>query len=295
MINNDFFIDNEIHFKENKDERLLDKNIAFNLNGAEFNLEVFQKAFPNYRKKYKALIYWDDMMQYTAVGLVDVISEKKNLNFFFDIDKFVNRKEYPNGIDYVKNVIYPDMDPKEIDAIYRNNYFEILQRSPITPLFNNIFYMKNIVDSYTLTFPFKFPELDEFVASYKTDPNIPLQNVNYAIINDEDRAKELLVKLKPNLIICPDMGLFFYEITLRNIKNTVLISYEKHNGVTEFILDLYFNFVTEDGEKLYKPYNTELILLKEKYYPELTKEEMEKEDENKFNEYSRLYKDFSNS
>lgn len=273
-INDGVIYDRKFTINHNIDKQLLDPNLKLKFGNNEFSMAEINNIIPSTEKKIDMFIEWDNMCQYMAIGLTDKINEIIKENRKFDLNDFLNRENYPNGIDYVKYKIFPDLKPELIDGVMSKYYTDIMSRSPITDFFRKINLLKFMLNSVTFMFRYNIDEnkLEEFIseiASEKFNNDVSCQYVIYPTEEVEIEAIKTL-KLK-ELYIVPDMGLY-YETMMENEKEcTNIISYDKHHGVNPYILAYYFNDFIVNG--LEGPNNITLSFIQE------LKNKEEKDDE----------------
>ena len=68
----------------------------------------------------RCLIYWDDVCQYTSLGLIEVINALFKTDAKIDFEHFFTRpNDYIYGIEYVYKLFENVLKPQEIDKIKR--------------------------------------------------------------------------------------------------------------------------------------------------------------------------------
>ncbi|MGL4949618.1 MAG: hypothetical protein ACRC5M_04490 [Anaeroplasmataceae bacterium] len=230
------------------DERLKDPNTKLKFGNNEFTLAEINNIIPSKEKKLDIFVEWDNMCQYTVFGMLDVINDIIKEKRTIDIYSFLRREDYPLGLDYLKNVIYPDINPQLIDKVIEKFYVDITAKSPVTAFFNKINLMKFMLNSVTFMFRYDAPNLDSFVDEISKDKFDGKVNCKYVIYNSEEMEiaaiKEFSLK---EMYVVPDMGLYYKSMIEFDKYNTTILSYRDHNGVNPYILAYYFNeFVYND-------------------------------------------------
>lgn len=269
--------DNKFKFIENIDEELKDPNKKIRFGDGEYTLREIRSLIPSREEKIRMFIEWDNMCQYTAFGLVEKLNEITKQNRKINLHDFLRRKEYPNGIDYVKNVTYKDAKPELIDGILKKYYPEILQMSPQTNFLIQLNFMSFMTESVTFMFRFDHPQIENLLADIS---NVKFNNkvvVNKMVLPNEEAEKKY-IKLASTFdyYLVPDMGLYYQELLNLNRNNTSIMGYRDHNGISDAIMAFYVNVFYKDN--LPGPNNIYLAFLDE-YKP--TKEDEEKWDENR--------------
>lgn len=271
--------DQHFDMQHNIDEKLKDPNLKLKFGDREYSLAEINNLFPSTEKKIDMFIEWDNMCQYSAFGIIskvnEIIKEDRKLN----IHEFVRRDEYPNCIDYVKKAIYPDLDPNLIDGVITKFYSDIMARSPVTSFFAKMDLMKFMLNSVTFMFRYPIQGLNDFV-----------ENINETKFNSEVHCKAAVyqteeeeifaVKRFPlnEIYVVPDMGLYYKAMIDYDKRNTTLLSYENHNGMSPFILSYYLNDFVKAG--LEGPNDINLSFLQE-YSPDENDEKKLEEEKKK--------------
>lgn len=224
------------------DEQLRDPNTKIKFGNNEYSLAEINNLVPSQEKKIDMFIEWDNMCQYNAIGLVKVLNGLIEENRKLNLGEFVRRNEYPNGFDYVKKVIFPDIDSSLIDQTIQKYYAEIMAASPLTDFFTKINLMKFMLNSVTFMFRYDIKGLDNFVKEISNNKFNSELYCKYSIYPDEEteiRAiKEFPLK---DIYIVPDMGLYYKAIMDAKKTDTTILSYKDHNGMNPYILAYYIN------------------------------------------------------
>jgi hypothetical protein len=125
--------------------------------GKEFRLGDVRKFYEVFdERKYSLLSFWDDMFQYTSLGLLDLLLELHKINSPIPIRSFLTRKAI-YGKQFVYNVMKRfKIDKEEIDAVEKKYYEEILKRSPISANSEGYFKLREICDRQLMVFKYDF-------------------------------------------------------------------------------------------------------------------------------------------
>ena len=142
MKNDGILYNQKFNISHYVDEKLKDPNLKLKFGNNEFTMAEINNIIPSKEKKIDLFIEWDNMCQYTAIGLVSLLNELIKENRSIDIKKFMERDEYPNGIDYVKNHSSEDI------AKVILNYFPDVSLSDLTLIVDRY---KNIDSWYDTT------------------------------------------------------------------------------------------------------------------------------------------------
>lgn len=277
-MNNDGVIYNKkFNLVENIDEQLLDPNKKIKFGDGEYSLREIRNLIPSKEKKVRLFIEWDNMCQYTALGLLSKLNEITGEKRTIDIAKFVRRENYPNGIDYVKYEIYKDADPKLIDSVITKYYPEILLKSPITNFLAQINFLSFMTESITFMFRYHHPKLDELIEDISHNKLMDRVYCNKTYLPDEF-CEEKYIKATStyDFYLVPDMGLYYQTLINEGKHNTSIMGYRDHNGISKEILALYINAFYKDN--LPGPNNIFLNFLDEYRPNQEDKEKWENED-----------------
>lgn len=234
---------------KNIDERLKTEPIEFG--GKTYTLSEINQLLPLSEDRVSMVIEWDNMCQYMAVGLVTVINELLKKDKIIDLNTFFTRdNDYPDGIDYVKfeffkNTLRPDI----IHKIYENYYKQIMERSPITLLFDRINLLKPMVSNITFIFKYEFEGIAEFVQDIANTKFVNTIECHYYVLKTEEEHNNFIRTLDADIYVVPDMGLYYHTLLELNRKNKTLLSYIDHNGVNEYILAMYANVYSDTSSR----------------------------------------------
>lgn len=230
------------------DEKLKDPNLKLKFGNNEFTLGEINNIIPSKEKKLDIFIEWENMCQYFAIGLVVKLNEIIKQNREFDLLKFLKRDDYPNGIDYVKKVIFPDLKPELIDGVIKKFYIEIMEKSPVTDFFERINLMKFMLNSITFMFRYEVEGIEYFVEEIAQEKFNNEVRCNYAIYTSEEMEIKAIKDFPlKELYVVPDMGLYYKTMIEYDKECTNIISYENHNGVNPYMLAYYFNDFVLNG------------------------------------------------
>lgn len=265
----------EFNIQHTIDEKLKDPNLKLKFGNNEFSLAEINNMFPTTEKKIDMFIEWDNMCQYTCIGLVDKINELIKENRKINLHDFVRRETYPDAIDYVKKVVFPELDSVLIDKVMTKYYTEILSKSPVTDFFNKLNLMKFMLNSVTFMFRYNVKGLDSLVDSISSEKFNSEVSCKYVIYETEERERLAIKELATKEIyVVPDMGLYYQAMIEYDKENTTILGYNNHTGISPYILAYYFNEFDKVG--LEGPNDIHLSFLQE-YLP--TEEELKKEFE----------------
>ena len=242
MKNDGILYDQKFNISHYVDEKLKDPNLKLKFGNNEFTMAEINNIIPSKEKKIDLFIEWDNMCQYTAIGLVSLLNELIKENRSIDIKKFMERDEYPNGIDYVKNVIFSDLKPELIDKAIEKYYTKIMAKSPVTDFFQKLNLMKFMLNSVTFMFRYNIPGLSAFVDEISEDKFNHEIDCRFCVYTSEEMEIEAIKRFPiKELYVVPDMGLYYHTMMENKKECTNILSYVHHNGINPMILSYYFN------------------------------------------------------
>lgn len=150
--------------------------------GKEYALGVVRNVFGDHEEKNNGMIvFYDDVFQYTSIGLLDIIFELKGIQSPLPINEFMERK--CSGLKFVENICSIwGITRQEIDYINKTYYAEILERSPLSSNSKSFMMMRQFLDSQLLVFRYNcnglnkiFEKLREEYKNAITDKYVSLE------------------------------------------------------------------------------------------------------------------------
>lgn len=262
MKNDGILYDQKFNISHYVDEKLKDPNLKLKFGNNEFTMAEINNIIPSKEKKIDIFIEWDNMCQYNAIGLVTLLNEILKENRKFDIIKYMSRTEYPNGFDYVKKEIFPELDPNLVDKFIEKYYTQIMSKSPVTEFFTKLNLMKFMLNSVTFMFRYNVPNLDSFVREISEEKFNGEIDCRYSVYTNEEMEIEAIKKFPlKELYVVPDMGLYYSAMIENKKECTNIFSYAQHNGMNPFILAYYFSEFVNVG--LEGPNNIALNFIQE--------------------------------
>lgn len=209
------------------------------IGGKKTTLDEIRKLAPiTTEEPFVAFIQWDDMCQYTAIGLFYLINEAFDNEFKFNLLDFFNREEYPNGIEYIKKEVLKELDENDINTVYRENYLEILEKSPLTNFYNNLSMFYKPFKKIIFNFPFELPELHNLVDDISKNLFFGKIEAKASFIPNKDLHNVYKSNLHDYYVI-PDMGDAYATFIDNSIAEKSILSYINHNGLNPFIGAIY--------------------------------------------------------
>ena len=212
----------------------------------------------------RCLIYWDDVCQYTSLGLIEVINALFKTDAKIDFEHFFTRpNDYIYGIEYVYKIFENVLKPQEIDKIKRKYYWKIMEISLKSMVFNSSVRINNFYERIGFYFSYHFKNSDMLRAGFKETifTKIPLENIRFYYGETDGGFNDILKKDSYNSIITPNIKGTYEYIINNDLKKIAIIGPEDHNGMTEEIYE-----VLEKYKKLPLPNYCSLNVYSEQIY-----------------------------
>ena len=242
----------------------------------KLSLEQIHNMFPTSTvSDFRFLLYWDDMVQFTTLGFLDLFNSEifKDDNFNYGTFTFLHRKnEYTDGLKFVQEALsqykqevlerYRDTIKAGIDKanfeernenevmikknltytydelkiLYKQRYWDILTHSPYNGIFNSFLLGMNHFSAITFVFKHDFPQRKKLVTAFNAKYNKEGRCVIDSITEEEMNIGDMLIKYNPNVVFASDIGKVWEAIIEKDLKKIELFSNPIHNGLSdEFI------------------------------------------------------------
>lgn len=221
-------------YKYNRDPNL-QPDTKIKIGDKEVNFDYITENFPiNKEQPVSMLVYWDDICQFTSLGLIELLNALFKTNAKIDIEHFFNRpNQYVYGIDYVYKLFEKTLDKKTIDDIKYKYYWKLLEMSVRSSLFGSIIKTNTFISRIGFYFPFRFQNCDALriglnkqIFNDKNPDGVQFYYGNQIGFNE-------LLKNGYNSIVTPNINSTYKYILDNNIKKIAIISTEEHNGISE--------------------------------------------------------------
>lgn len=286
-------IDPALHGKTIKfNTKLVDKLMGKNPDvlgkgDVEVSYEDFRRAYPpdkNAIPKVPAMVFWDDVMQFTGLGLLDHILAHQEWygldpnNYDIGPAHYMYRTNlYNDSIDFAYAALDKKLRKDQLIRIERNNYWDILQRSPLASMYDIISKAMPAFSSLVFVFKYRFDFIEEIIPEYMNafsmDKN---RRIKYDVyIDDGDREKithDIIRRHRPLVYFTIDAGTVMNGLLEHNIHNANIITNEHHNGLSEEFLEvLILKFDNSNA-----PNNTEFNFYEDKIMIDMPQEEIRK-------------------
>lgn len=236
---------------EIKDEKFkdIDKQ-KFLVSDGTVTYDEIKQMYPIYNKRMNndMLLFWDDTVSYTSIGLLDFLNynvyKKENFNFY--IKAFLERNNtYLDGLSYAVKILEEEVKVKTnesiLEKVLKDNYFKILQHSPLSGLLHQFSLSKRMLKTIYLVFRNKFDEAEGLIQSIK---NILFYQSDISIIPtflDEEDIPTQMDKHKPNIIFGGDSGACIEHAYYKQMRNIEFFCNYGHNGISEEFLFTWSN------------------------------------------------------
>lgn len=208
--------------------------------GKDVTLGSIRSTFNQLQERPKNMvIFYDNTFQYTSLGLLDLIYEMKGIVAPLPVKEFFDRDEL--GIDFVKkNCDLWGISSEEVDKIEKDNYKEILMRSPITKfavpfikmrkgLRSQIFVFKYYVDGVTEM----FNEIrSRYLSAVGEYVSIEIEFLNGKMISEYLESYSETKRSRLEYVAIEDAGSLINYIDSKKIEGTEILTYPIHNGMS---------------------------------------------------------------
>lgn len=265
----------EVNIKYNIDEKLKNKEeIFFKYYDMPYHSE---KSIPEFSDKEKikvtfneinrispptpvtnvkcCLIFWDDIVQYTTLGAMDLFKElvydgynsDKNIKNpeefeYYPIEFFYRKNSLIDGsifMYYALNEIY-SLD--QIRRFIKKFYIQILTKSPFSGILPTIGDSIQMIEKVVFVFKHK---LDETIKEslikdiYQYWDTTPVKKNIVIVSQDEYSNEQIYENYKPDAIFTPDGGETLTYLVENKISNVDIFTNLIHNGFSFYFLDQY--------------------------------------------------------
>ena len=229
---------NPDHFKSNyiRDESHLDTE-KVNYLGKEFLLGDLRALFESTKeRRYHVVIFYDDIMQYTSLGLLEEIYKRFDIDSPIPVKPFLSRT-IPEGKQYLIEHLKPfEVSEIAINAIENECYKDIIHTSPRSKNFHGIWKMREIFSKVTLVFKYEFPEIEQIIRLFSRC----YERENYNIVETVFRRNrseyeflKTLGKYQFDIIFCCNAAGILDFIQETKLNDTIIVSSYKHCGLNE--------------------------------------------------------------
>ncbi len=191
-------------------------------------------------RKLNMYVVFDDVFQYTSLGLLELLFELHDIRFPIPYEEFFKRQKFAN--DFVKDTVkFFGISSEEVDAVEKEFYPVILARSPVSKNAEAILRLRKMLA--TQKFIFKWPckmisdIMDEISGGYYTSADGEYVSAE-AIFLKGKTEKQFWESLPKKyykyleLIACQDAGTLVNLIEKNQIDTGAnILTHPIHNGL----------------------------------------------------------------
>jgi hypothetical protein len=229
--------------------------------GKDLPLGNIRKLYENFdEKKYSMISFYDDMFQYTSLGLIDLLFDSYKINSPIPVKSFFNRRNI-----YGKYFIYEVMkrfkiSEEEVDKAEEKYYEEVLRRSPMSHNAESFFKIRNICMSQLMVFKYPFKYMTTLVRniqeSFGQNEYISLE-IDYCKNKTEEEYLAALPESKRSyfdIVICQDAASVIEYMDKYHIIDTHILTPFEHCGISpeaKYTFEAYTEGVGPNNCRLY--------------------------------------------
>ena len=212
--------------------------------------------------KRDVMVIWDETMQFTTIGLLDLLYEEYELDVTFDAESyFFRNNDLLNTVDYV---IY-DMKKhgvvlteEQVKSFHKEHYADVIRRAPMSSTYISTMKCTPVYNSLTFVFTYQFEGMTEFVRSVRDIFDKSLKTSYISLDKFNDSIPYMLKQYGKyySYFIVLDMANVVEFVIENKIKNVAIMGPLFHNGLGT-LMQSVFNFTLKDPTR--GPYNSELI------------------------------------
>ena len=224
------------------------------IRGNMFSLGDVRQEYNDFGEKNKSMtIVYDDVFQYTSIGLMDIIFELRDIPSPIPIKEFMGRK--CSGNKFVKDICSVwGVSPEEVDYIERKYYAEILRRSPLSSNSKGFMMMREFLNSQLFVFRNYCDgikeNLDLLAKKYKNADKKQYVSMETYYLNGQTQ-KEYFESLSNEkyryfeIVITDDAGSVMTTIDKHKIDvGSSIFTFMNHNGLSK---DQYETVLLNEG------------------------------------------------
>lgn len=211
------------------------------INGKKVSLGDVRKEYEEHHKErlYKMFTFYDDVFQYTSIGLLDIIYEMYDIKLDLPIKYFFNRNESDGREFVIKWCESFGIKREDILNIEKKYYYDILLRSPWSKHATSFLKIRSITDAHIMVFREHFDQEEAFsnkiINKYKGQ--YAYSSFEMDFLKDKDLSsyfKEIPKRFDKyfEIAIVPDAKILLDFLEERKIDSTTIISFDKHCGLT---------------------------------------------------------------
>ena len=255
-------------------QRLLDGEEKVTINNESIQMKQLRELESKFKidenRLKNVILFWDDFVQFTSLGLIDIMLEK-----FIDIDDkeysydefFYRGFEGSNSLQFVKKLFLTrfntDIDEGFIKKFNEAYYTDILLRSPASTFFSSFIRCEGLYKNVLVCFKHRFDGIEKFVNSIKGRFTGKFKiDIQFKTLDGYFDESEFLEKnaQQYDTIMIQNLSQALEYIHKSQHMGMSLVSPYGHNGVHPE----YFRAISEVyGSSRHGPYNSELVIFNE--------------------------------
>ena len=253
----------EINLKMNIDPNLKDDTILDMGDNKVSYSEIKDMYSINNQDPIRCIVYWDDIMQFTSIALIEIINNIYKFNFEVDFNHFFNRpNDYSNGLAYVFKA-YEKVLPKEkIIEIRDKYYWKILEMALKSTVFISIQKTSSFFNKLGFWFPVSFQNSEMLKVGLKqllmNDKAFDMLQFHFGTI---ESFHDAMKNGGYNSVITPNVQSTYNYILKNDMKRITIIGPEEHNGIDNETYKVFDKY-----KRLPKPNYCSISLYKEQLY-----------------------------
>lgn len=213
------------------------------------------------------LIFYDDIMQYTSIGLLDLIYKAFEIPGNIPVKSFMNRKK--DAKSFIKSVIDMwDINENDVLELERTMYKQLFYISPVSINFIPFLKMREFLTSQTFVFKYNVPGIQDLFGELRDayrdgrGEYVPLI-VDFLNGKTEEQYISSIIKgpKEKNMrtIVCNNAGPILDVLEKRGVETTTMVmTPEDHNLIND---EQQIRIIKNEG--FYKANQYEIKLMKE--------------------------------
>lgn len=230
----------DFKFEINRDPKLTpDTDIKIGKDTVKFS--YIEENFPiNKDIPISILVYWDDVCQYTSIGMIEILNALFQSNAKIDFEHFFERpNDYCYGMDYVYKVFEKTIPRQTIDKVKKQKYWQLLEISVKSAVFASLSRVSSFINKIGFYFPYRFVNCDSLRLGlnkfFYNDSNPNGVQFHYGT---DSSFNSLLKTHNYNSIITPNILSTYQYILDNDLKKISIIGPEDHNKLDDDMKEL---------------------------------------------------------
>jgi len=231
-----------IKFKENIDPKLKN-DTKLNIGKEEFTYDEIKQMYPLHKQdSIRCLVYWDDIIQFISIGLIEVLNALYKTNVKVNLEEFMERgNESIYGIQYVYKLFDGILTKEQINKVKKDYYWKLMEISCNTGMYKGIMNMATYYSKIGFFFPYNFKNSDLLKTGLGNVlfPNTNGGQVDFYFGENGHNLNKIMKNGMYNVVVTPNIIDTYNYIIETDLKNILILGPNKHNGVTDDILEIF--------------------------------------------------------